>query len=70
MILLLLRFSCWLLAHDVVDKSEARVSDGELFAAPLFVIRSPSYMLMMFAGNLRVCIKSVIKYLAHFPSED
>lgn len=41
-------------------------------ALPCAVVKfnSPSYMLMMFAGNLRACVKSVIKYLTHFPRGD
>lgn len=41
-------------------------------ALPCAVVKfnSPSYMLMMFAGNLRACVKSVIKYLTHFPGGD
>lgn len=46
--------------------------EGTRSALPCSVVKfnSPSYMLMMFAGNLRACVKSVIKYLTHFPRGD
>lgn len=51
---------------------EGEVEEGARSALPCVVVKfnSPSYTLMMFAGNLRACVKSVVKYLTHFPRGD